>query len=152
LTQLPFGSVHEQIGAEVFYTTYTPLAAIISRAAWTVFFWKLATRLYFSCIARPLNNRGFWAVTPVGNLLVLHRKAWIHLSDNMKARAELHKSAPNASILITDIAAITFPLEISFIFLASHNRLTSADEFKRRFQGHSYRVREFEWHRAWSAR
>ena len=37
-----------------------------------------------------------WVVTPTGHLLVWQRCDWMQPTANMKARAELHQSAPSA--------------------------------------------------------
>ena len=56
-----------------------------------------ATRRYFSSTTSPRCRRLLCVVTPVGQVLVWQRSAWMQPSENMKPRAVLMKSAPTHS-------------------------------------------------------
>mmetsp|Transcript_22206 Transcript_22206/g.75406 ORF Transcript_22206/g.75406 Transcript_22206/m.75406 type:complete len:252 (+) Transcript_22206:302-1057(+) len=63
---------------------------------------------------------------PVGHLLVLHLCDWMHPSAKSMARAELHTSAPSASVLTTEKPVSTLPEAMTFTWSRSPAPLSVA--------------------------
>ena len=72
------------------------MAATISARACTVLRWNCWTRSALSGTTSARCSLGSWVVTPTGHWLVWQRCAWMQPTAIMKARAELHQSAPRA--------------------------------------------------------
>ena len=68
-----------------------------------------ATRSDLSPTSSPATSAGFCVATPVGQLLVLHRSAWMQPNANIMARAALHMSAPSASFVAIWNPVLTLP-------------------------------------------
>ena len=66
---------------------FTPTAPMIKRAAWTVAWWKFATRTPSSAHGATTTGPRIWVAMPVGHLFVLHFRAWMHPKANIMPRA-----------------------------------------------------------------
>mmetsp|Transcript_9623 Transcript_9623/g.22372 ORF Transcript_9623/g.22372 Transcript_9623/m.22372 type:complete len:239 (-) Transcript_9623:174-890(-) len=88
-----------------------PAASTSSFSAFSVFWWKLATRWALSGTTSARWRCGSWVVTPVGQWPVWQAWAWMQPSANMKPRPELHQSAPRAIRRTMSKAVVTLPAQ-----------------------------------------